>query len=156
MPAESSPLKLNITDNVKAAMRAKEKERLATLRQITAAIKQVEVDNRQDLDDEGIITILTKMCKQRRDSLSQFQAAGRDDLAAIEIAELAIIEEFMPAAMTEQEIADAIQAAIAESGASSARDMGAVMNILRPQLQGRADMGAVSGLVKAALSAESR
>tara|TARA_R110001583_G_scaffold183598_1_gene342268 strand:- start:4652 stop:5113 length:462 start_codon:yes stop_codon:yes gene_type:complete len=153
MPAESSPLKLNITDNVKAAMRAKEKERLATLRQITAAIKQFEVDNRQDLDDEGIITILTKMCKQRRDSLSQFQAAGRDDLAAIEIAELAIIEEFMPTAMTEQEIAKAIQAAITESGAASARDMGAVMNILRPQLQGRADMGAVSGLVKAALSA---
>ncbi|HDY84635.1 hypothetical protein LCGC14_0959200 [marine sediment metagenome] len=153
MPAESSPLKLTITDNVKDAMRAKEKERLATLRQITAAIKQYEVDNREDLDDEGIITILTKMCKQRRDSLSQFQAAGRDDLAVIEIAELAIIEEFMPTAMTEQETADAIQAAIAESGASSARDMGAVMNILRPQLQGRADMGAVSGLVKAALSA---
>jgi uncharacterized protein YqeY len=153
MPAESSPLKLTITDNVKDAMRAKEKERLATLRQITAAIKQFEVDNRKDLDDEGIITILTKMCKQRRDSLSQFQAAGRDDLAAIEIAELAIIEEFMPTAMTEQEIADAIQAAITESGAATARDMGAVMNILRPQLQGRADMGAVSGLVKAALSA---
>lgn len=153
MPAESSPLKLTITDNVKDAMRAKEKERLATLRQITAAIKQFEIDNRKDLDDEGIITILTKMCKQRRDSLSQFQAAGRDDLAAIEIAELAIIEEFMPTAMTEQEIADAIQAAITESGAASAREMGAVMNILRPQLQGRADMGAVSGLVKAALSA---
>ena len=152
MPAESSPLKLKITDNVKDAMRAKEKERLATLRQITAAIKQFEVDNRKDLDDEGIITILTKMCKQRRDSLSQFQAAGRDDLAVIEIAELAIIEEFMPTAMTEQEIADAIQAAIAESSATSPRDMGAVMNILRPQLQGRADMGAVSGLVKAALS----
>jgi uncharacterized protein YqeY len=153
MPAESSPLKLTITDNVKDAMRAKEKERLATLRQITAAIKQFEVDNRKDLDDEGIITILTKMCKQRRDSLSQFQGAGRDDLAAIEIAELAIIEEFMPTAMTEHEIAEAIQAAITESGAASARDMGAVMNILRPQLQGRADMGAVSGLVKAALSA---
>ncbi|MFT7414102.1 MAG: hypothetical protein ACI9FO_000759 [Methylophagaceae bacterium] len=153
MPAESSPLKLNLTDNVKAAMRAREKERLATLRQITAAIKQFEIDNRQDLDDEGIIKILTKMCKQRRDSLSQFQAAGRDDLAAIEIAELAIIEEFMPTAMTEQEIAGAIQAAIAKSGASSARDMGTVMNILRPQLQGRADMGPVSGLVKAALSA---
>lgn len=153
MPAESSPLKLKITDNVKDAMRAKEKERLATLRQITAAIKQFEVDNRQDLDDEGIITILTKMCKQRRDSLSQFEAAGRNDLATIEIAELAIIEEFMPTAMTDEEIANAIQAAIAESGAASPRDMGAVMNILRPQLQGRADMGAVSGLVKAALSA---
>lgn len=153
MPAESSPLKLRITENVITTMRAREKERLATLRQITAAIKQYEIDNRKDLDDEGIIAILTKMCKQRRDSLSQFQAAGREDLAVIEIAELAIIEEFMPIAMTEQEIADAIQAAITESGASSARDMGAVMNILRPQLQGRADMGAVSGQVKAALSA---
>lgn len=153
MPAESSPLKLKITDSVKDAMRAKQKERLATLRQITAAIKQFEVDNRQDLDDEGIITIMTKMCKQRRDSLSQFEAAGRNDLAAIEIAELAIIEEFMPTAMTDEEIASAIQSAIAESGATSPKDMGAVMNILRPQLQGRADMGAVSGLVKAALSA---
>lgn len=153
MPAESSPLKLRITDNVKVTMRAKEKERLATLRQITAAIKQFEIDNRKDLDDEGIITILTKMCKQRRDSLSQFQAAGRDDLAVIEIAELAIIEEFMPTAMTDVEVASAIQASITESGAASPRDMGAVMNILRPQLQGRADMGAVSGLVKAALSA---
>ena len=153
MPQESSPLKLTIQDSIKAAMRAKEKERLATLRQISAAIKQYEVDNRQDLDDDGIITILTKMCKQRRDSLSQFEQAGRDDLAAVEIAELAIIEEFMPTAMTEDEIASAIAAAIAEAGASSPREMGAVMNLLRPKLQGRADMGAVSGLVKAALTA---
>ena len=153
MPAESSPLKIVIQDNVKVAMRAKEKERLATLRQITAAIKQVEVDNRTDLDDDGIITILTKMCKQRRDSLSQFQQAGRDDLAAIEVAELAIIEEFMPAAMTDDEIQTAIAQTIAEVGASSPREMGAVMNVLRPKVQGRADMGAVSGLVKAALTA---
>lgn len=153
MPAESSPLKVTLLDNVKAAMRAKEKERLATLRQMTAAIKQIEVDTRQDVDDDGIITILTKMCKQRRDSLSQFEAAGRDDLAAIEIAELAIIEEFMPAAMSADEIADAIKAVIAEVGASSPRDMGSVMNMLRPKLQGRADMGSVSGLVKAALTA---
>ncbi len=153
MPQESSPLKLTIQDSIKAAMRAKEKERLATLRQISAAIKQYEVDNRQDLDDDGIITILTKMCKQRRDSLSQFEQAGRDDLAAIEIAELAIIEEFMPTAMTDDEIAKAIADAIAEAGASSPKDMGAVMNLLRPKLQGRADMGAVSGLVKAALTA---
>ncbi|MFW5450027.1 MAG: GatB/YqeY domain-containing protein [Methylophagaceae bacterium] len=153
MPAESSPLKLVLQDNVKAAMRAKEKERLATLRQISAAIKQIEVDTRQDVDDDGIITVLTKMCKQRRDSLSQFEAAGRDDLAAIEIAELAIIEEFMPTAMTDDEVADAIKAVITEVGAASPRDMGAVMNALRPKLQGRADMGAVSGLVKAALTA---
>jgi uncharacterized protein YqeY len=153
MPAQSSPLKVAIQDSVKAAMRAKEKDRLATLRQITAAIKQVEVDSRTDLDDDGIITILTKMCKQRRDSLSQFQQAGRDDLAVIEVAELAIIEEFMPAAMTEDEIQTAIAQTIAEVGASSPKEMGAVMNVLRPKIQGRADMGAVSGLVKAALSA---
>ena len=153
MPAESSPLKAKIQDNVKAAMRAKEKERLATLRQITASIKQIEVDTRQDLDDDGIVTILTKMCKQRRDSLSQFQDAGRDDLAAIEIAELAIIDEFMPTALSDEEVASEIKAVIAEVGASGPRDMGNVMNALRPKLQGRADMGAVSGLVKAALTA---
>jgi uncharacterized protein YqeY len=153
MPAQSSPLKLTIQDSVKAAMRAKEKDRLATLRQITASIKQYEVDNREDLNDEGVITILTKMCKQRRDSLSQFQEAGRDDLAEIEVAELAIIEEFMPTALTDDEIASEIKAVIAETGASSPKDMGTVMNTLRPKLQGRADMGAVSGLVKAALTA---
>lgn len=153
MPAEASPLKVTLQDNVKNAMRAKEKERLATLRQITAAIKQIEVDKRTDLGDDEIIAVLTKMCKQRRDSLTQFQDAGRDDLAAVEIAELAIIEEFMPTALTDEEIAAEIQAAIDESGASSARDMGAVMNVLRPKIQGRADMGAVSGLVKAALTA---
>lgn len=153
MPAEASPLKVTIQDSVKNAMRAKEKERLATLRQITAAIKQIEVDKRIDLGDDEIIAVLTKMCKQRRDSLTQFQDAGRDDLAVIEIAELAIIEEFMPTALTDEEVAAEIQAAIAESGASSARDMGAVMNVLRPKIQGRADMGAVSGLVKAALTA---
>ena len=153
MSAESSPLKITIQDNVKDAMRAKAKERLATLRQITAAIKQIEIDKRIDLGDDEIIAVLTKMCKQRRDSLSQFQDAGRDDLAAIEIAELAIIEEFMPAAMSEQEVADTIAATIAEVGASSPRDMGAVMNALRPKVQGRTDMGAVSGLVKAALTA---
>jgi len=153
MPQASSPLKDLIQDNVKAAMRAKEKDRLLTLRQITASIKQIEVDKRIDLGDDEIIAVLTKMCKQRRDSLSQFEQAGRDDLAAIEIAELAIIEEFMPTAMTDDEVAEAIKAAIAESGASSPRDMGAVMNALRPVLQGRADMGPVSGLVKAALTA---
>jgi uncharacterized protein YqeY len=152
MPAQSSPLKVVIQDSVKAAMRAKEKDRLATLRQITAAIKQVEVDNRTDVDNDGIITILTKMCKQRRDSLNQFQQAGRDDLAEIEVAELAIIEEFMPTAMTADEIQTAISQTIAEVGASSPKDMGAVMNVLRPKIQGRADMGAVSGLVKAALT----
>ena len=152
MPAEATPLKLTIQDSVKAAMRAKEKDRLATLRQITAAIKQIEVDNRTDVDDEGIIAILTKMCKQRRDSLKQFEDAGRDDLAEIEVAELAIIEEFMPTAMTNDEIATAIVETIAKAGATSPKEMGMVMNLLRPQMQGRADMSAVSGLVKAALT----
>jgi hypothetical protein len=153
MPAEASPLKLTIQDSVKDAMRAKDKPRLGVLRQITASIKQVEVDNRVDLSDDDIIVILTKMCKQRREALEQYENAGRDDLADIEKAELAIIEEFLPEALSEEEIAEAIKAAIAEAGASSIKDMGAVMNILRPKIQGRADMAAVSGQVKAALSA---
>lgn len=152
MPAEASPLKVTIMDSVKDAMRAKEKERLSVLRQITAAIKQVEVDNRKDLSDDDIQVILTKMTKQRREALEQYEQAGRDDLAAIEKAELAVIEEFMPAQLSEEEIAQAIDAAIKETGASSVKDMGAVMNILRPKIQGRADMGAVSGKVKAALN----
>jgi hypothetical protein len=152
MPAAASPLKETIQESVKSAMRAKEKERLATLRQITAAIKQQEVDNRADMSDDDIIVVLTKMTKQRRDALTQFEEAGRDDLAAIEKAELAIIEEFLPAQLSAEEIAAEIEAVIAETGASNPKDMGAVMNALRPKLQGRADMGPVSGLVKKALS----
>lgn len=152
MPAEASPLKVTIMDSVKDAMRAKAKERLSVLRQITAAIKQVEVDNRADLSDDDILAILTKMTKQRREALEQYEQAGREDLAAIEKAELAIIEEFLPAPLSEEEIAEAIAAAIKETGASSVKDMGAVMNVLRPKIQGRADMGAVSGQVKAALN----
>jgi hypothetical protein len=152
MPAAASPLKETIQDSVKSAMRAKEKERLATLRQITAAIKQLEVDNRADLSDDDIIVVLTKMTKQRRDALTQFEDAGRDDLAAIEKAELAIIAEFLPAQLSAEEVAAEIDAVIAETGASSPKDMGKVMNALRPKLQGRADMGPVSGLVKKALT----
>lgn len=152
MPAEASPLKVTIMDSVKDAMRAKDKARLNVLRQITAAIKQVEVDNRVDLSDDDIVVILTKMTKQRREALDQYEKAGRDDLADIEKAELVIIEEFLPEALSDEEIAQAIEAAIAEAGASSIKDMGAVMNVLRPKVQGRADMGAVSGQVKAALS----
>ncbi|WP_438969661.1 GatB/YqeY domain-containing protein [Methylophaga sp.] len=152
MPAEASPLKVTIQDQVKVAMRAKDKDRLNVLRQITASIKQVEVDNRTDLSDDEIIVILTKMTKQRREALDQYEKAGRDDLADIEKAELVIIQEFLPEALSEAEIAQAIQSAIDESGASSIKDMGAVMNVLRPKIQGRADMGAVSGQVKAALS----
>jgi hypothetical protein len=152
MPAEASPLKTTIMDSVKDAMRAKEKERLSVLRQITAAIKQVEVDNRTDLSDDDIVVILTKMTKQRREALDQYEKAGREDLAAVERAELVIIEEFLPTQLSEEEIAEAVQAAIAEAGASSIKDMGAVMNVLRPKIQGRADMAAVSGQVKAALN----
>ena len=104
------------------------------------------------MDDDGIVTILTKMCKQRRDSLSQFEKAGRNDLARIEVAELAVINEFMPMPMTDDEIAAAIAETISQTGASSPKEMGVVMNMLRPKLQGKADMGAVSGLVKAALT----
>lgn len=152
MPVEASPLKVTIQDNVKDAMRAKDKDRLNVLRQITASIKQVEVDNRADLSDDDIIVILTKMTKQRREALEQYENAGRDDLASIEKAELVIIQEFLPEALSEAEIAEAVQAAISEAGASSIKDMGAVMNVLRPKIQGRADMSAVSGQVKAALS----
>ncbi len=152
MPQEASPLKVTIMDSVKDAMRAKEKERLSVLRQITAAIKQVEVDNRTDLSDDDIVSILTKMTKQRREALEQYEKAGRDDLADIEKAELVIIEEFLPAQLSDDEIAEAVESAISEAGASSIKDMGAVMNVLRPKLQGRADMGAVSGQVKAALN----
>lgn len=152
MPQNDSPLKAKIQDSVKVAMRAKDKDRLGALRQITAAIKQIEVDNRQDLSDDDIIAVLTKMTKQRKDALSQFEQAGRNDLAVIEKAELEIIEEFLPAALTESELQVAIAEAIRETNASSQKDMGAVMNVLRPKIQGRADMGAVSSQVKAALS----
>lgn len=152
MPQKDSPLKARIQDDVKVAMRAKDKDRLGALRQITAAIKQIEVDNRQDLSDDDIIVVLTRMTKQRKDALTQFEQAGREDLAAIEKAELAIIEEFLPAALTESELQAAIAEAINETNASSQKDMGAVMNVLRPKIQGRADMGAVSSQVKAALS----
>jgi hypothetical protein len=152
MPAAASPLKTTLMDSVKDAMRAKDKERLNVLRQMTASIKQVEVDNRTDLSDDDIIAILTKMSKQRREALDQYTQAGRDDLAQIEEAEMAIIKEFLPEALSDEEIAAEIQNAIAAAGASSIKDMGAVMNVLRPKIQGRADMGAVSGQVKAALA----
>ncbi|HAQ50393.1 MAG TPA: glutamyl-tRNA amidotransferase [Gammaproteobacteria bacterium] len=152
MPATASPLKQTIQDAVKAAMKAKEKSKLATLRQITAAIKQVEVDKRQDLSDDDIISILTKMCKQRRDALSQFEQAKRQDLADIEIAELAIIETFLPQALSADEIQAEIVAALAQISDKGPKAMGEMMKILRPKMQGRADMSAVSQQVKAALN----
>lgn len=133
-------------------MRARERERLGTLRLITAAIKQREIDERISLDDSQVLAVLDKMVKQRRESISQFQAAGREDLAAREQAELAVLQAYLPAALAPDEIERLIDEAIAASGAQGARDMGAVMAQLRPQVQGRADMAEVSRRVKARLS----
>jgi len=144
----TAELYTRIKDAVKEAMRAKEKERLATLRMVQAEFKRIEVDERIELDDARILAVLDKMTKQRRDSLQQFQDAGRAELAAQEQLEIDVIAEFLPQALTEQELAAMIKSAIASSGAESARDMGKVMAILKPQVQGRADMGEVSKMVK--------
>ena len=148
MPTE---LKDRIQSDVKDAMRAKAKERLGTLRLVTAAIKQKEVDERIEMDDDQVLQVLTKMVKQRQDSITQYTDAGRDDLAAQEQAELAIIGEYMPAALSEEELKELVSKALAEAGAQSIKDMGKVMGVLRPAVQGRADMGAVSAQVKQAL-----
>lgn len=147
-----SALKQRINDDVKTAMRSKDKERLGVLRMITAAFKQKEVDERIELDDTQVLTILDKMAKQHRDSIQQFEEAKRNDLADKEKMELAIVQEFLPAQLTDDEISQMVSDAIKQSGAESAKDMGKVMGVLKPQLQGRADMGKVSGLVKQQLS----
>ena len=141
-------LKAQIIDDMKAAMKGGEKARLGVIRLITAAIKQREVDERIELDDEQVLVVLDKMVKQRRDSIKQYTDAGREDLAAVEQAEVEIIQTYLPAALGEDEIAAIVEAAIAETGASSMADMGKVMGIVKPQVQGRGDMGAVSGIVK--------
>jgi len=145
-------LKLKITEDMKAAMRAKEATRLATIRLLTAAIKQKEVDERIEVDDAQVLAIIEKMIKQRKDSISQFEAGGRPDLAEIEKAELAILSTYMPASLSETEMQAEVAAAVAAAGASGPQDMGKVMAVLKPRLAGRADMTAVSGLVKAALA----
>jgi uncharacterized protein YqeY len=141
-------LKQRIQDDVKAAMRAKAKSRLATLRLITAAIKQREVDERIELDDTQVLAILDKMIKQRRDSIDQYAKAGRSELVAQENDEIAIIQEYLPAGLNEDEILALIEQTIQSTGASSMQDMGKVMGQLKPKMQGRADMGQVSRLVK--------
>ena len=153
MTDQTSSLSERITQDMKAALRGGERSRLGVIRLVLAAIQQREVDERTKLDDAGVLAVLDKMVKQRRDSVEQFVAADREDLAAVERSELEIIAEYLPAALGEDEVAGMVRAAIAESGASSMRDMGSVMGLLRPQLQGRADMGAVSALVKQQLSA---
>lgn len=129
------------------------KERLGTLRMISAAIKQREVDERIELDDQQVLTVLDKMCKQRRESIAQYDKAGRDDLSQVEKSELATIQEFMPAALSENEISDLISQAIADTGAESVRDMGKVMGQLKPKMQGRADMSVVSAKIRELLNA---
>jgi uncharacterized protein YqeY len=146
-------IKSQISDDVKAAMRSKDKERLGALRLIQAAFKQKEVDERIELSDEQVIAILDKMAKQHRDSITQFKEANRDDLVEIEQFELDIIDAYLPAKLSDEEIGTLIEAAISKSGADSIKDMGKVMGMLKGQLQGRADMGKVSGLIKAKLSA---
>ena len=145
-------LKQRLTDDMKAAMKSGEKERLATIRLVNAAIKQREVDERIVLDDAAVIAVLEKMLKQRRDSVSQYEAAGREDLASVERAEIVVIEAYLPAKMGEAEIAAEIAAAVAETGATGAADMGKLMGVLKPRLVGKADMGQVSALVKKALA----
>ncbi|WP_321845901.1 GatB/YqeY domain-containing protein [Paraburkholderia bannensis] len=145
-------LKDRINDDMKAAMRARESERLATIRLLLAAIKQREVDERVTLDDAGITAVIDKMIKQRKDSISQFEAAARTDLVEKEQAELAVLATYMPEQLSDAEIAAEVQAAVAQVGAAGPQDMGKVMGVLKPKLAGRADMTAVSGLVKAALT----
>jgi uncharacterized protein YqeY len=155
-------LKARITDDMKAAMRgranpdeaqrARETARLGTIRLLLAAIKQKEVDERVEQDDASVGGIVEKLIKQRKDSISQFQAAGRDDLVAAEQAELAVLQAYLPEQLSAAEVEAAVAAAIAESGAASAKDMGKVMGLLKPRLAGRADMGQVSTLIKAYLA----
>jgi uncharacterized protein YqeY len=143
-----SAIKAKITEDMKNAMRSQNKERLATIRLIQSAIKQKEVDDRITLTDEHIIAILDKMQKQRRESISQFDAAGRDDLSSKEKAEIVIIQEYLPAQLSDAELTQLIDSAISEAGATSPKDMGKVMAIIKPKVQGRADVAAVSARVK--------
>ena len=145
-------LKQRITEDMKTAMKAGDKERLATIRLILAAIKQREVDERVEMDDTQVLAVLEKMVKQRRDSVSQYEAAAREDLAAVERAEIAIIDQYLPAKLDEAAIQAAIEAAVAETGASGPADMGKVMGVLKPRLAGQADMGLVSRLLKQRLA----
>ncbi len=146
-------LKSRIQEDIKHAMRARDRERISVLRMVSAAIKQVEVDTREDLDDAGVNAVLDKMAKQRRESLEQYEKAGRDDLAAQERYELEVLAEYLPEPLDEAELAQLVDEAIGSTGASGMQDMGAVMGFLKPRVQGRADMKALSGVVRARLNA---
>ena len=145
-------LKARITEDMKTAMKAKEAARLSAIRLLLSAVKQREVDERKDMSDADITAVIEKMIKQRRDSITQYEVAGRQDLADGEKFELGVLSAYLPQQLTEAEIAAEVQAAIAQSGASGAADMGKVMGLLKGKLAGRADMGRVSALVKAGLS----
>ncbi|MGY5613418.1 GatB/YqeY domain-containing protein [Vibrio brasiliensis] len=141
-----------LKEEQKLAMKAKDKARLGTIRLALSAIKQREVDEQITLNDDDILAVLTKMVKQRRDSVAQFEAANRQDLVDAEKAEITVLEEFMPQPLTDDEVAALVDNAITESGAAGMQDMGKVMGVLKPQIQGRADMGKVSGLVRSKLA----
>jgi len=145
-------LKTQLTDDMKTAMKAGDKERLGVIRLVNAAIKQKEVDERIELDDAQVLAVLDKMVKQRRDSVSQYDAAGREDLAGIERAEIAVIEHYLPARLSEAEIVDIVDGAIRDSGATGPADMGKLMGVLKPRLAGKADMGEVSAILKRRLA----
>ena len=151
--SETESLVATIKAAMKAAMKAREKARLSTIRLIQAEFKRVEVDERIEIDDPRALTIMDKMVKQRRDSVNQFQTAGRDELAAIELAEIAVIQEFLPQQLSEAEIVVIIDEALASIDATGMAAMGPLMGLIKPKLQGRADMGAVSKIVKAKLTA---
>lgn len=146
-----SALKEKLTQAMKDAMRAKDQARLGVIRMALAALKQVEVDERIELDDARVLAILDKQIKQRQDAAKQYADAGRQELADIELAEIVVLRDFMPAQLSDEEIAQLIDEAIAATGASGMQDMGKVMGLLKPKLQGRADMGAVSAKIKARL-----
>lgn len=150
--SETPSLKQGLTDAMKAAMKGGDKKRLGVIRLVLAAIKQVEVDERTELDDPRVLAVLDKMVKQRRESISQYKDAGRDDLVEVEEYEVTVLQDFLPEPLSDDEIAQMIEKAIADTGASSIKDMGKVMGILKPQMQGRADMGPISGKIKAQLS----
>ncbi|WP_049721140.1 GatB/YqeY domain-containing protein [Gilvimarinus polysaccharolyticus] len=147
----ASAMKTRINDELKTAMRAKEKARVAVLRLVMSEFKRIEVDERVELDDARILVVLDKMLKQRRDSIAQFDDAGRTELADQERSEIVIIQEFMPQPLSAAELDDIITKAVSQSGASEMRDMGKVMGLIKPQVQGRADMGDVSRRIKASL-----
>ena len=147
----SDSLKASLTEAMKQAMRAKEKGRLGTIRLMLAAIKQIEVDERIELDDARVLTVLDKMVKQRRESIHQYEAAGRTELADVEKAEIVIIQEFLPEQLSEAEISQMVGEAMAQTGASTMKDMGKVMGVIKPKAEGRADMSVISTLIKAKL-----